>query len=88
MAGYVTTDNHGRAGYFSDPKRFLWLFSLSAPLQPILGVALHAASGSELWLALPLLVSFVGVPLLDALVREDERNPPDEALRHLELDRY
>ena len=88
MTGYVTTDSDGRAGYFRDPKRSLWLFSVTAPLQPLFGIALHAATGSEAWLALPLAVSFVLLPLLDALVGENDSNPPEEALRQLESDRY
>ena len=88
MTGYVTTNSEGQASYYRDPKRSLWLFSISAPLQPLFGIALHATTGSEAWLALPLVVSFLVLPLLDALIGEDERNPPEEALQQLESDRY
>ena len=42
----------------------------------------------EAWLALPLAVSFLVLPLLDAFFGEDDRNPPEEALQQLESDRY
>jgi len=58
------------------------------PLLPFAGMAAHALSGHEIGLALPLLISYGLMPLLDAWIGEDENNPPEEVVPQLEADHY
>ncbi|HEU5294575.1 MAG TPA: alkane 1-monooxygenase [Burkholderiaceae bacterium] len=77
----------GRVSY-RDRKRAWWLLSVVYPLIPFTGMAAHAASGHEIGLALPLAISYGLMPLLDALIGEDENNPPEAVVPQLEDDRY
>ncbi|MEO1247181.1 MAG: alkane 1-monooxygenase [Pseudomonadota bacterium] len=88
MKTYVAADADGVAIGYTDKKRWLWLASLLYPLQPFIGIALHARTGNELWLLLPLLLNYVIAPLLDWLIGEDENNPPEEVVMQLDQDRY
>ncbi len=73
---------------FRDRKRTLWALSVVYPLVPFLGIAGHHFSGQALWLLLPLLTGYVGGPILDAWLGEDENNPPEAVVPQLEADRY
>ena len=55
---------------------------------PFTGIAAHAASGWPIALALPLIVSYGVLPLLDAWIGENTNNPPEEVVPRLEADRY
>ncbi|MDH5618000.1 MAG: alkane 1-monooxygenase [Gammaproteobacteria bacterium] len=88
MKGYTGVAADGEAIHYVDRKRWLWLLSVVYPLQALLPVALHAASGNELWFLLPFLINFVLAPLLDWLIGEDTNNPPDEVIMQLEQDVY
>lgn len=82
------TDADGRPRSYRDRKRVLWLLSVVYPLSPVIAVALHATTGSEWMLALPILFTYGLVPLLDVLVGEDRSNPPEQTVAELEGDRY
>jgi alkane 1-monooxygenase len=84
---YIGADPLGRVTY-RDRKRAWWLLSVVYPLLPFLGMAAHAATGQQIGLALPLLISYGLMPLLDALIGEDENNPPEAVVPQLEDDRY
>ncbi|MDE2080820.1 MAG: alkane 1-monooxygenase [Burkholderiales bacterium] len=85
---YVAQDARlGRVEY-RDRKRWWWLLSVVYPLIPFLGMAAQAATGSELALGLPLLISYGLLPLLDALIGEDRNNPPEAVVPQLDADRY
>jgi len=73
---------------YRDKKRYLWCLSLVLPLLPLLGVALYLQTGLEWSLAIPLLVSYTAIPLLDWLLGTDTSNPPEEIVPQLEEDRY
>jgi alkane 1-monooxygenase len=88
MTGYTGTLPNGEAIHYVDRKRRLWLLSVFFPLQPFVGIALHAATGNELWLLLPFLLNYGIAPLLDMLVGEDENNPPEEVVMQLDRDPY
>jgi alkane 1-monooxygenase len=62
--------------------------SVLHPLQPLLGIWLHAITGNELWLVFPLLLNYGLGPLLDWLLGEDRNNPPEEVVMQLSQDRY
>jgi alkane 1-monooxygenase len=88
MKGYTATLASGEAVIYFDRKRWLWLMSVLHPLQPLLGIWLHAITGNELWLVFPLLLNYGFGPLLDWLLGEDRNNPPEEVVMQLSQDRY
>jgi len=85
---YVAHDAQGRRTEYRDRKRVAWALSVVYPLLPFLGIGLHAATGHPGWLALPLAISYIGGPLLDWWLGEDENNPPEAVVPQLEADRY
>ena len=88
MKGFTATLQSGEAIHYVDHKRWLWLMSVLYPLQPLLGIWLHAETGNQAWLLLPLLISYGFAPLLDWLLGEDSNNPPEEIAPLLDQDRY
>ena len=88
LASYTAVDpTLGRVSY-RDRKRWAWLLSVVYPLMPFAGMAAHAASGEPIALALPLVISYGLMPLLDAWIGEDENNPPEAVVPQLDADRY
>jgi alkane 1-monooxygenase len=89
MARVYTADDPqlGQVTY-RDRKRAWWLLSVVYPLIPFTGIAAHALTGQQMALALPLVISYGLMPLLDALIGEDENNPPEAVVPQLEADRY
>ncbi|PKM30841.1 MAG: alkane 1-monooxygenase [Gammaproteobacteria bacterium HGW-Gammaproteobacteria-11] len=74
---------------YVDHKRHLWLFSLLVPCTALVGPLLYLfVSPKVLWLWLPTLFAYGVIPLLDALIGEDQSNPPEEAVPALEADSY
>jgi alkane 1-monooxygenase len=71
-----------------DHKRYLWLLGLIVPTLPFLSWGLVEATGlGVFWFYGPFLV-FGVFPLLDLIVGTDAVNPPDDAIKWLEQDRY
>ena len=54
MRGYTGTLENGEAVFYRDRKRWFWLLSVLYPLEAFLGIWLHAETGNEAWLLLPL----------------------------------
>ena len=73
---------------YRDRKRAWWALSVVYPLIPFVGIAAHAATGWQIALGLPLVISYGLMPLLDWLIGEDENNPPEAVVPQLEQDRY
>lgn len=88
MKGYTAALPSGEAIHYVDRKRWLWLMSVLYPLQPFLGIWLHAETGIEAWLLLPLFLGYVVAPVLDWILGEDKNNPPEEVVIQLDRDRY
>lgn len=88
MRTYTTSLATGAAIRYSDRKRWLWSMSVLYPLLPCLGIALHAITGQQAWLLLPLAIGYVLGPLLDYFVGEDPSNPPESIVPQLEQDLY
>lgn len=78
----------GTAIAYVDRKRWLWMMSVTYPLQPFIGIWLHATTGNQAWLLLPLFFGYVMGPLLDMALGEDTNNPPEEVVSELEEDRF
>ena len=85
---YVAPGLDGGQVEYSDRKKLWWLLSVAYPLMPFLGLAAHAWSGYQVALALPLLINYGLMPLLDYLIGEDHSNPPEEVVQDLEQERY
>ena len=85
---YVATLPNGEQLEYIDRKRWLWNVSLLDQLQPFVGIVLHAITGNEWWIALPLVLTYVGGPALDWVLGEDPNNPPEEVVPQLEQDLY
>ena len=88
MKAYTATTKDGVAIDYVDRKRWLWLASVLYPLQPFAGIWLHAETGNEWWLVLPLALNYFIAPILDWIVGEDRNNPPEEVVMQLDQDRY
>ncbi len=88
MKGYTAILPNGEAILYIDRKRWLWAFSVIYPLLPFTGIYLHAATGIQAWLLLPLFLSYVVIPLADWIHGEDKNNPPEEVILQLERDRF
>ena len=88
MKGYTAALPDGEAIHYVDRKRYLWALSVLFPLQPFIGIALHANTGNEAWLLLPLALNYVLAPILDWLIGEDTNNPPEQVVMQLDRDRY
>ncbi len=85
---YQATAADGTPVDYRDRKRLWWSMSVVYPLLPFVGMAAHAASGYQIALGLPLLISYGLMPLLDWLIGEDENNPPEAVVPQLDEDRY
>jgi alkane 1-monooxygenase len=68
--------------------RWLWLASVASPAVPALAAAAMLAGGDAWLSAVPLLWYFGAVPLLDAMVGEDDRNPTPAELDAMESDPF
>ncbi len=88
MKGYTATLPSGEAIHYIDRKRWLWLLSVIYPLQPLAGIWLHATTGNQAWLLLPLFTGYVVAPLLDWVLGEDTNNPPEAVVPQLDRDFY
>ena len=88
MKAYTATLPGGEVISYIDRKRWLWMLSVLFPLEPFIGIALHSVTGNELWLLLPLLLSYGFGPVIDWLIGEDRNNPPEAVVMQLEQDRY
>ena len=86
MKGYTGVAKDGQTIHYVDRKRWFWLLSVLFPLQALVPVALHAASGNELWFLLPFLTYYLLTPALDWVIGEDTNNPPEEVIMQLEQD--
>lgn len=64
------------------------MLSVFLPLLPLLGIFLYFRYGYEWLLAVPLLINYFVIPVLDALFGMDTNNPPEEIVPQLEEDRY
>jgi len=85
---YTATTATGQTVTWQDGKRLWWSLSVVYPLIPLLGLWAHHVTGQPIALALPLVISYGLMPLLDALIGEDRNNPPDAVVPQLEADRY
>ncbi|MDJ0653760.1 MAG: alkane 1-monooxygenase [Xanthomonadales bacterium] len=73
---------------WKDPKRHLWILSLTGLVLPFIGAAAALATGWDIfWFVTPIYVYGL-IPLLDVWIGEDRSNPPEGAVPGLEADPY
>ena len=73
---------------YRDPKRYSWILSLLVPASLVLGPLNHLWLGGSWRLWVPVGITYLLIPALDALLGEDRHNPPEEAVASLEADPY
>lgn len=73
---------------YTDDKRHWWWLPLFVAVSPILGIYLTGMTGHEIYTWFTPLLWYVALPIADAIVGRDARNPPDVAIPALEADRY
>ncbi|HDZ55017.1 MAG TPA: alkane 1-monooxygenase [Pseudomonas xinjiangensis] len=85
----VTVSPTLAAEAYVDRKRHLWMFSLMVPGLALVGPLMYVlVSPSIGWLWISTIFAYGVIPLLDALIGEDQSNPPEEAVPGLEADPY
>ena len=88
MKSYALSDPQKGLIVYQDRKRLLWLGSLLYPVLSLSGIGLYLMTGSEWMLLVPILATYLGIPVLDWLAGEDPSNPPEELVPALEADAY
>lgn len=83
-----TATEHEAPQAYRDPKRYWWWLPLFVAVSPMLGIYLAAEMNQTVWLWSTPILWYVLLPIADALVGRDERNPPDAAVPTIESDRY
>nr|BFE73977.1 hypothetical protein GCM10020092_072780 [Actinoplanes digitatis] len=71
-----------------DTRRPLWTLALVVPALPFVALLLVAATGSSSgWWLTPVFILGV-IPVIDLLIGDDRRNPPEDAVPALQASRY
>lgn len=78
----------GLAVSYRDEKRHWWWLPLFVAISPVVGIYLAHATSQLAWLWITPVLWYVILPIADALIGRDARNPPDEAVSSLESDPY
>lgn len=84
----METLSHPGAMPYRDHKRYAWLLSLLVPSLVGAGPLLYYVWPDPLVLWVPVVASYVGMPLLDFSLGRDRSNPPEEVVPALEADQY
>lgn len=71
-----------------DPKRYLWILGLIAPICAVFPSQLVARTGLEIFWWIGPIIVLVVIPLLDCAIGSDGSNPRDEDYEALSNDRY
>ncbi|AHH15698.1 putative alkane 1-monooxygenase [Nocardia nova SH22a] len=71
-----------------DPKRYLWMLGLVAPVCALFPAPLVALTGMRVFWWIGPIIVFVVIPLLDWMIGDDGSNPHDEDYEALSNDRY
>lgn len=84
-SGAITPDS---TTPYRDEKRHWWWLPLFVAISPILGIALALSTEQLAWLWFTPILWYLILPIADAVVGRDSRNPPDAAVPSLESDPY
>src|SRR3984957_6768752 len=79
----------GRIVTYVDGKRSLWLLSLTGSFHTAIAIGLYFVTRhNPLTMLYPLAYTFIGIPMVDALMGEDRHNPPEEVVRSMASDTF
>ncbi|MEQ1755183.1 MAG: alkane 1-monooxygenase [Micropepsaceae bacterium] len=79
----------GQTVTYTDGKRYLYFMSVFWPLVPTLSVLAYFYAGHNVFTTLlPVLFVFGLVPLVDAILGEDQNNPPEEVVDDMANDQF
>lgn len=83
-------DTHSPPGEvrYIDKKRYWWWLPLFVAISPVVGIALAIRLENQAWTWLTVILWYIILPVADAIVGRDRRNPPDEIVPDLEGDGY
>jgi alkane 1-monooxygenase len=83
-------DTHSPPGEvrYIDKKRYWWWLPLFVAISPVVGIALAVRLENQAWTWLTVILWYIILPVADAIVGRDRRNPPDEIVPDLEGDGY
>lgn len=86
----AATDTHSppAEGRYIDKKRYWWWLPLFVAISPVVGIALAVRLENQAWTWLTVILWYIILPVADAIVGRDRRNPPDEFVPDLEGDGY
>ncbi len=73
---------------YRDPKRYAWLLSAFFPLLVLASLWRFDQQSAALWLFVTPAFIYIAIPLMDAILGPDTRNPPEDAVAGLEADRW
>ncbi|GAA3396242.1 alkane 1-monooxygenase [Cryptosporangium minutisporangium] len=71
-----------------DGRRYLWPSAIMVPILPFLSYGIVSQTGVEGWWWLTPGLVFVLIPLVDMVGGDDVGNPPEDAAKTLQADRY
>ena len=73
---------------YRDPKRYSWLLSVLVPASLVIGPLHYLLQGDAWRLWVPVAITYLLIPALDAILGEDRHNPPESAIAALDADLY
>lgn len=73
---------------WTDTKKYLWWLPIFVAISPVIGIALYIETGAMAWTWFTPILWYLVLPVADALVGRDNRNPPDAAVADLEAKTY
>ncbi len=72
----------------SRTQRYLWALSVSLPTLGLVGIPLHYYYGNTWLLALPILIAYVVIPLLDVLFGKTDSNFDEATMQAMDQDNF
>jgi len=73
---------------WTDAKKYLWWLPIFVAISPVIGIATYLETGAMPWVWFTVILWYLVLPIADAIVGRDARNPPDAAVAGLEAKRY
>ncbi len=73
---------------YRDDKRHWWWLPLFVAISPMMGIWIAHETGQQAWTWFTGFLWYIFLPIADAVVGRDTRNPPDGAVPSLETDGY
>lgn len=88
MTTYTATADNGETVSYSDKRRYLWMLGMIVPVLPVVGWGLVELTGLGVFWFFALIFVYTVIPVLDAVIKTDENNPPEAVVPELSSDAY